>query len=383
MKIFGRLYDTMRPTLVEVEEGLIKSVTPASEMPEGAIGGEDLILAPGLIDIQVNGFAGVSLNSEDVSPEVVYKIKEAMIETGVTAFCPTVTTGSHERMIRSMKAIVEACNEESMADYVVCIHMEGPYISSEDGPRGAHPLEHTRDPSWDEFLQLQEAAEGRIRYVTLAPERPGAIAFIENLADEEILPALGHTGAETEHIQAAIEAGAKLSTHLGNGAHARIRRHPNYIWDQLAADELYASIIPDGHHLPPNVVKCFVRCKGKGKVIGVTDAVFAAGMPPGIYGKVEVREDGRVGLIGTEYLAGSALRLDRGVGNLVRFAGVNLEDAIRMCSSTPARLLGVDDRMGEIAPGKWANLILFEWDQVRCKIEVEYTIIKGEIAFRE
>ena len=377
MKVFGKLYDTMRLSVIDIEDGVIRSITPSSQKPDGAIGDEDLILAPGLIDIQVNGFAGVSLNAEDVSTDTVYKMRESMIKTGVTAFCPTVTTGSHERMLRSMRAISEACTDEEMADYIVCIHMEGPYISEEDGPRGAHPKEHVRDPNWDEFMEFQEAAEGRIRYVTLAPERSGAVEFIERLADEGILPAIGHTGAETGHIQDAIKAGARLSTHLGNGAHARIRRHPNYIWDQLAADELYASIIPDGHHLPPSVVKCFVRCKGRGKVIGVTDAVFAAGMPPGVYGEVEVREDGRVGLIGTEYLAGSALRLDKGVGNLVKFAGISLEDAIRMCSSIPARLLGVDDRMGEIAVGKWANLILFRWDGESCRMELEYTIIKG------
>lgn len=383
MKVFGRLYDAMRPTVVEVEEGVIRSVAPAKGMPEGAIGGEDLILAPGFIDIQVNGFAGVNLNSEDITPEGVRKVVESLFPTGVTAFCPTVTTGSRERMMRSIEAIVGACREDKMvSSCVICIHVEGPYISPEEGPRGAHPPEHVRDPDWDEFRAFQDAAEGMIGYVTLAPERPGAIRFIEKLADEGILPAIGHTAAETRDIEAAVEAGARLSTHLGNGAHARIRRHPNYIWDQLAEDRLYASIIPDGHHLPPNVVKCFVRCKGKGKIVGVTDAVFAAGMPPGIYGRVEVTEEGKVKLRGTEYLAGSALRMDRGVANLVKFAELNLEDAIRMCSSTPARLLGVDDRMGEIAPGKWANMVLFEWDGESCDLRVRFTIVRGEVVYR-
>ena len=172
---------------------------------------------------------------------------------------------------------------------ILGIHLEGPYISTEDGPRGAHPLEHVREPDWDEFQQWQDIAEGMIRVVTLAPEKEGAYPFIEKLVANDIIVSLGHTDASAEDIRAAVNAGAKLSTHLGNGAHAVIRRHPNYIWEQLAADELHASLIVDGHHLPPTVVKSMMRAKTLNRCILISDATALAGMPPGLISSLDNR----------------------------------------------------------------------------------------------
>src|SRR5262249_8138444 len=153
-------------------------------------------------------------------------------------------------------------SDADLAAAVPGLHVEGPYLSPEDGPRGAHPLEHIRPPDWDEFQRFLEAAGGRIRLLTLAPEAEAALPFIERLPAAGIVVAIGHTGADPETIHAAVRAGARLSTHLGNGAHSMIRRHPNYIWEQLACDDLTASVIADGHHLPASVLKCFARVKG-------------------------------------------------------------------------------------------------------------------------
>jgi N-acetylglucosamine-6-phosphate deacetylase len=298
-----------------------------------------------------------------------------------------VTTGPFERMSASLRAVAKACEEDRrVAASVAAIHLEGPYISAEDGPRGAHPAEHAREPDADEFRRLQDAAGGRIGIVTLAPELPGAVEFIGQLGRAGIVPAIGHTAAAPQQIRAAVEAGARLSTHLGNGAHALLPRHPNYIWEQLAEDRLWASLIADGHHLPPSVVRCFVRCKGAGRVILVSDAVRCAGLEAGHYEfggrQVELTRDGAVRLKGTPYLAGSALRLAHGVANVARFASVAVDQAVRMATLNPARLLGMDDRFGGVETGKEASLMVFRRDGENGRIEVLATLVRGEVAWR-
>ena len=196
----------------------------------------------------------------------------------------------------------------------------------EDGPRGAHPQRHVRPPDWDEFRRLQDAAGGRIRLVTLAPEHDGALPFIERLTAAGVVVALGHTAASGERIRDAVRAGARLSTHLGNGSHAVLPRHDNYIWEQLADDGLWASLICDGHHLPPSVVRCIVRVKTPARTILTCDASSLAGLPPGRYREwdqdFEVLPAGKVVVPGTSYLAGSWAFTDLCVGNVIRFAGV-------------------------------------------------------------
>lgn len=307
----------------------------------------DIFISPAFLDIQVNGFKGVDFSKGDLEPERVLELIEEMKGRGIAYLCPTVLTSSSERMRKAFSALSKLCDGSKIVEEsFVGFHMEGPYISSEEGPRGVHDPRWVRDPDWDEFLSFQDAAGGRIKILTLAPEREGALRFIEKATEEGIVVAIGHTGASPQRIRDAISAGAKLSTHLGNGAHAFLPRHPNYIWEQLASDELYASIIVDGYHLPPSVVKCFIRCKGVSRTILISDIVSLGGMKPGIYRtedgrEVEISEDGRISLVGTPYLAGSATTLDRSVVNAMKFAGVDLADAIDMASTNPAKLLGI------------------------------------------
>ena len=226
--------------------------------------------------------------------------------------------------------------------------MEGPYISPADGPRGAHRLADVRPASVGDFNRRQDAADGRIVLVTLAPEIGGAIALIEHLVASGVRVACGHTAAAPEQIADAVAAGATLATHLGNGCAQMLPRHPNAIWELLAADGVFASFIVDGHHLPPATVKAMVRAKGIGRSILVTDAVAAAGCEPGTHtlGGVtcELSDDGRVSLPGTPYLAGSALTLDRAIANTVRYTGLPLESVIPMASVIPAAYLGLTTR---------------------------------------
>ena len=338
-------------------------------------------VAPALIDIQVNGFAGFDLNVATVTPEAVCAMVRALWEVGTGFLCPTVVTGSFDRICNSLHAIAEASKTDALVAHAMLgIHLEGPYISPEDGPRGAHPLEHVRNPDWDEFQQWQDIAEGKISIVTLAPEKAGAIQFIEKLVADGIVVALGHTNASASDIQAAIDTGARLSTHLGNGAHALIRRHPNYIWEQLGADALWASLIVDGHHLPPSVAKSMMRAKTLDRCVLVSDAVALAGMEPGIYEfaekSVELTSDRCVRLVGTEYLAGSAIELARGVENSVRFAGITLEEAVSLATRQPMDLLEAEAHIAATS-----NLILFEWDESQCELNLIATIVNDELVY--
>jgi N-acetylglucosamine-6-phosphate deacetylase len=296
---------------------------------------------PGLVDIQVNGFGGVDFNSPDVSADRIREILPALRATGVTRFLPTLITGSLDRFATCARTI-NAVDDPAIAG----IHMEGPYISPNDGPRGAHPRAHAIDASLDDLRRRQDAAAGRIVLVTLAPEIPGALAMIEYLADRGIRVALGHSEASPEIIRDAIRAGATLSTHLGNGCAAMLPRHPNLIWEQLAADELYASFIVDGHHLPPSTVKVAVRAKSPQRTILTTDAMAAAGCPPGSYrigdADVDVGADRRVSLRGTPYLAGSALTMAESVVYTVRFTGMPMDDVLPMASTVPATYTGIE-----------------------------------------
>jgi N-acetylglucosamine-6-phosphate deacetylase len=314
---------------------------------------------PGLVDIQVNGFAGVDFNSPDASVEQVRETLPALRATGVTRVLPTIITGSYERFAACARTI-NAVDDAAIAG----IHMEGPYISPNDGPRGAHPRAHTIRASRDDFNRRQEAADGRIVLVTLAPEVPGAIALIEYLVARSIRVAIAHSEAPPDMIHAAIRAGATLSTHLGNGCAAVLPRHPNLIWEQLAADELLASFIADGQHLPPSTVKAMIRAKTPQRTILTTDAMAAAGCPPGSYrigdADVDVSDDRRVSLRGTPYLAGSALTMAEAVANTVRFTGLPLDDVLSMASAIPAKYIGIE----------LDGTVIAEWDPDRFALKV-------------
>ena len=375
MKLNGHTLFNNTPIEITVVDDRVQSIC------EVAAADTDIQIAPALIDIQVNGFAGFDLNVASVTPADVCAMVRALWRVGTGFLCPTVVTGSFNAICNSLRAIVEACKADTLVNHAILgIHLEGPYISAEEGPRGAHPLEHVRAPDWDEFQRWQDIADGQIAIVTLAPEKKGALPFIEKLVANGIVAAVGHTNASADAIHAAIDAGAKLSTHLGNGAHALIRRHPNYIWDQLGADELWASLIVDGHHLPPAVAKSMMRAKTLDRCLLISDAVALAGMAPGIYqfaGKsVELTAERCVRLVGTEYLAGSAIELARGIENSVRFAGISLKEAVSLATRQPMRLLNAKTHVESET-----DLILFEWDAVHYEINLLATIVGGELVY--
>jgi len=373
-------------TDVLIDRGLVQAVESVDLSKPSDLGSSRSCVSPGLFDIQINGYAAVDWNTGDLTPESLELATRQMWSTGVVAFCPTVVTAASDRIESRLAALARAVevSRNIVGRSVPGFHLEGPFISPEDGPRGAHPAEHVRLPDWNLFERWQDAAGGRIRIVTLAPELPGAIEFIERAAQSGIVVAIGHTAAEPQQIDAAVSAGARLSTHLGNGTDAILRRHPNHIWEQLASDDLWASFIADGHHLPAATLKCFLRCKTIARSLLITDAIAVAGMVPGRYQfnglDVDLTAARSVCLSGTPYLAGSALEMHQAVGNAVRLGGVSVQEALAMASSNPADLLRCEG-LGRLEPGKRANLIVADWNTERQELRIEATIVDGEVVY--
>ena len=386
MQVTGKLCETGEWVTLSVAGGRIESFSAGSESV--ALGARDVWLAPGFIDLQVNGYGGYDFNwgawgtGDEVSTELE-PIFAKLAAAGTALFCPTITTNSREAIITGLSAISRTLDESpALARAVSGIHLEGPYLAAEDGPRGAHPLEHVRDPDWDEFQAFQEASGGRIKIVTLAPERPGALRFIEQLAETGVVVSIGHSGASPATVRDAVRAGARMSTHLGNGSHAVIPRHDNYIWEQLASDDLYASIIADGHHLPASVLKTFVRAKGAHRLTLISDAVSLGGLPPGRYdgGKREVLPSGKVVVAGTPYLSGAGHLQDTCVAHAIRHTDLSLEQAVRCVTEVPAQILGLE-RKGRVRVGADADLTLFRMP-AEGPLEIVATVRGGDIVYR-
>ena len=357
-------------------DDLVASVEPMLEPAA-----DSTYVAPGWVDLQVNGFAGVDYNSPAASHEEIGRSIQVMFRTGVTRFFPTVITGSADNMTGALRNLAGA--KEALADGAAmeAFHVEGPYISPEDGPRGAHPARWTRPPDLDEFHRFQEAARGHIRLITLSPEWPSAPEFIEAVVREGVVASIGHTKASTAQIADAVSAGATLSTHIGNGAHSVLPRHPNYIWDQLADDRLAASFIVDGIHLPKSFLRVALRAKGLERALLVTDAVMPAGCAPGPYDlgevEVELHADGSVRLRGGTRLAGSALRMDRAIHNVMELADVSLRDAVSLATRNPARIGRIAGRQRGLAPGERGDVVRFRFDETRKEIEILETYLAG------
>jgi N-acetylglucosamine-6-phosphate deacetylase len=322
--------------------------------------------SPGLIDIQVNGFAGVDFSDSGLTPEQLAAVLPAIWKSGVTTFCPTLITNTHERLLRNLHIFEEARRLfPQFARSAPSYHLEGPYISP-NGARGAHNPDYIRLPDWNEFEKLQEAAGGNIGVVTLAPELPGALDFIRRACSSGILVAIGHTDATAAEIHQAVRAGARLSTHLGNGCAETMHRHRNPLWAQLAADELSASLICDGFHLPPDFVKVVLHSKTIDRCILITDAVSAATMPSGRYKlvdtEIELLPTNKVVSGDGKTMAGSAITLNEAVELFIRFTGVSLQDALAAATANPARMLPQNGVCSHIAEGRPANLLLFRRD---------------------
>ncbi len=349
---------------VRIDKGRITALEKAESKSS------DVWLTRGLVDIQVNGYKGVKLTDPGLTLEGLEACEKALAGQGLVRWCPTITT-QEPALIREVLAKVAQGIEKGALRRVLFIHTEANWLSAEEGYCGAHIPRFMKDPTVEEYESWQAAAKGHIGYVSLAPERKGAIEFIRYLNGKGVLIALAHHNADYRTIQAAVGAGARLSTHLFNGAASMMPRHNNVVYHQLSEDRLWASFIPDGHHIPHHVLRAGLRAKGLDRSVFVSDLVGLGGMPEGEYrseeATVEVR-DGAVFIKGTPYLSGAWSSLAQGVARVTASGIIDPGDALRLASQNPARLTRMNDDMEPVV-GAPAPFVIFREENGSVKLD--------------
>jgi N-acetylglucosamine-6-phosphate deacetylase len=337
------------------------------------------LLSHGFLDIQVNGYQGIDYSGESICQTQIVSLVEKLMKTGTTRHIPTIITNSQKRMVKNIAIIEQARTADpALAHAIPGIHLEGPYIASADGPRGAHDKAFIRNPSLQELDEWQKVAGDLIKIITLAPELPGAMEFIREASQRGIVIAIGHTAASPAILQEAMQAGARMSTHLGNGSHAQLPRLQNYLWEQLAADSLWASIIADGFHLPKSVLTVIKRAKSLERLILVSDVAFAGGLEKGVYTwgdiGVQVHADGHLGLEGTSFLAGAGHLLDHDIASFSTLTKTPIEQSIILATSNPAALLKLEGSQPGFKVGDPANIVSFSWQEGDTQLGIEQVI---------
>lgn len=346
------------------------------------IDAQGLFITPGFIDIHVHGGGGADFMDGDSTGFL--KIAETHARYGTTAMLPTTLTSTKEELIQTLAAYETAIQQNTRGAQFLGLHLEGPYLAMSQ--RGAQDPRYIRDPDPNEYKDVLSRS-AHIKRWSAAPELPGAIAFGQYMKSKGVLPAIAHTDAVYEQVQEAFENGFTLITHLYS-AMSGVRRKNAYryagvIESAYIIDEMDVEIIADGVHLPPPLLKLIYKIKGADRIALITDAMRAAGMPEGesILGHHQnglkvIVEDGVAKLPDRSSFAGSVATANRLVRNMVNKADVPLTDAVRMMTSTPARILNVFERKGTLVAGKDADIVLFDKD-----INVQMTIIKGNIVY--
>ena len=343
----------------------------------------DIYVGPGLVDLQINGYAGIDFNTFPIAESGFLKVIDTLVKEGVTSFFPTVITNSSSNIIALLKNIAELCQQNPViADFVGGIHLEGPFISPEDEARGAHEKSYITAPDWDLFQKFRNASKNRIKIVTISPEWDNAPAFTEKCVKENIVVALGHTIASPEQIKAATDAGAKLSTHLGNGAPLMLPRNSNLIFEQLASEQLASSLIADGFHLPDSFLKVAIKMK-EDRAILVSDSTMFAGMEAGTYdshigGKVVLEDNQRLSLYNNKkLLAGAAVSLLDCTNYLLKKRISDLSRVWSMASINPSKL--IQDKIPRNTLDG-SDLVLFKFKNDR--ITILNVIKNGNMLYR-
>ncbi len=381
LSVSGYSVDVQSQVTVTIKDGKISKIRKVSAAQTD---GEKIYLAPGLIDTQINGYAAVSFNKEGLTAEAIQKITEALWKEGITTFFPTIITNPGDLIRANLAVLKEVTQDPVLAHVMPGYFLEGPYLSPEDGFRGVHQKEWIRPPDWEEFMSFYEVSGENIIQVGLAPEQEGALDFISKCNDKGIVVSLAHHNGDAATIEQAVQRGARVSTHLGNGCANMIHRHNNPLWPQLAADKITPTIIADGHHLRKEELQVFFKVKGADNLMLVSDATELAGMPPGEYawnGKtVVMTEDGMLQYPEQNVLAGASFPIRTGVGNMIRLTGCTLQEAMMMATQTPAKVYNLNDR-GMLQEGLSADLILFSLKGG--EMVIHETIVQGKTVYEK
>ena len=299
----------------------------------------------GFVDLQVNGHKGIHFSSPTLTLDQIRIATLELDRIGTVAFCPTIVTGPLSVFERNLALFATAMQEPDLKPHLLGLHLEGPFISPKEGARGAHPLEHIRAPSVEIFKQFQAWSGGHISILTLAPEEEGALDLIRYASRQGTVVSLGHHLAEDDAMARAVDAGARLCTHLGNGMPGTISRHQNPLWWQLAEDRLTGMFITDGHHIPADYIKVALRAKTLDRALVVSDATDLAGMPPGRYDfqgtYVILASNGRISFGDTPYLAGASATLTQCMNHLASLDLLTEAELWKLGYHNPLRMLGL------------------------------------------
>lgn len=381
-QIEGIHYLNNSPVRIGIKEGKIAAIDKINKLSNE---NKVFFVAPGLIDNQVNGYRGYSFvdTGKELTMEGIEAITSGFWEAGITTYLPTIVTNSHSIFLKNFKLLATAKENVKTRGSIPGFHLEGPYISPVDGFRGAHPLIHVRKPNWDEFMEVYDISGKNILQITLAPEIEGALEFISKCKEMGIRVGLGHHNASSTQITEAIDNGAIIATHLGNGIANYIHRWNNTLWPQLADDRLNVSMICDGFHLTPEQIRVYYKVKGPDKLVMTSDMSYLGGLTPGFYLNVigdtlELKAEGVVMYPAQKSLSGSATNLSQMIGKVMDFTGCDLGSAIKMASTNPAQIYGLDDR-GELKVGLRADLIIFTLDDLT--VNIKKTIVNGDVVF--
>ena len=375
----GILYTDGELVSVEFDDGVISDIKRKGSDPDLS----KLYVAPGLIDVQINGYMGVDFSEPGLTVEGIRKATKALWKAGVTTYFPTIISSDVKIIKENFAVLAQARKDKEIGKSIPGFHLEGPYISPVKGFRGAHLEKFIKAPDWEEFQEIQKSAENGIRLITVAPELDGAISFIRNCVESGVVVSLGHHNGSAEDVKRAVDAGAKMATHLGNGCANEINRHHNPIWPQLSNDKITPSIIADGYHLTKEEVRSFYKVKGPEKTILVSDALDLAGLPPGEYTRGErtlLLTPNVVKLPKENVLAGAASPISKCVGVMMDFTQCSLSEAIQMASTNPADMMALDNR-GSIVNGKRADLILFSMENNEMVIQKTY--VAGKLVYTQ
>jgi len=368
--------ETIEKGLVVFENGKITAVGQRNhiKVPKNAkvIDASDKIVAPGFVDIHIHG--GNGRDVMDASYEAVKEIAKFLINHGTTSFVPTTISAPHPELLRTVKALKTAMEKGTDGAEVLGVHLEGPYINPEK--RGAHDANYVRLPSIDEFEEIWKASNHAVKIVTLAPELEGSKVLIQRLRELGIVASIGHSNATYTQAVDAIKQGVRHATHMFNRMSGFDPREPGVVGAVLVHDKLTTELICDSVHVHPAAMKLLTRVKGSEKVVLVTDAIRAAGMPDGEYALGEkhiIVKDGISRLEPGDF-AGSTLTMDRAVRNIMKLIGTPLQTAVKMATANPAAVINVDKNKGSLELGKDADIVIIDDE-----INVYMTIVKGKI----